>query len=82
MNKIDIALEDDLFIEVEYYYSPEELSYFNYKEGWGDPGSPAKIDDITVNKIVDGSLDDLCCYIVDSKDFLQELEDKIYESLE
>ena len=50
---ITVTYKDQDF-DVEFWYQPEEKSFFNFKEGYGNPGCPAEIEIEEVIEIESG----------------------------
>jgi len=75
-NSIDIEIED-IYLEVEYDYTPPEDSVPYYADGSGYPGAPAKVD---IYKITAGGKEDITPLLADY--IIDNIEDEIYKIYE
>ena len=75
---ITVFYKDQEF-DVEFYYQPEEKSFFNFKEGYGNPGSPAEIEISEVTEVESGKS---YVKIFEDMDELGTLEDLVWEAME
>lgn len=72
MNTIEITF-NDVYLTVDYDYSPEEPTVMYYSDMSGHPGSAAYVD------ILDIRVQDTSIYEVFSDDLIEKLEEKILD---
>ena len=72
MNTKEITFYD-VYLTVDYDYSPEEPTVWRYSNGDGHPGSPAYVD------ILDIRVQGTSIYEVFSDDLIEKLEEKILD---